>query len=118
MKAFIIILALSRPPVMVRFGRDDDQEPTVTQDAVDACDAALRAPVTRPFLTSVVDVDALVEQCDIEPEVVQVYSASKITEHDGDCCDCLGRLTANPYDQDKQHFMHTLCEICINASEK
>jgi len=100
MKTFIIILAFSLSSVMAQFGRDDDQETTSTQDAVDACDVALRTPVIRPFLAPVVDVDALVEKCDLESEVEQIHRASKITEHDGDCPDYLGRLSANPYAAD------------------
>jgi len=112
MKTFIIILALSLSSAMAQFGRDDDQETTSTQDAVDACDVALRTPIIRPFLAPVVDVDALVEQCDLEPEVAQVYRASvlsdstrhspQVTSHFGeaDCPDYLGRLSANPYAAD------------------
>ena len=38
------------------------------------------APVFQPFIAPVVDADPLVEQCDIEPEVAQVYRASGIDD--------------------------------------
>ena len=56
--------------------------------------------------------EALVEQCDLEPEVAQVYRASvlsdstrhksQVTSHfgDADCPTYLGRLSANPYASD------------------
>ena len=44
--------------------------------------------------------EALVEQCDLEPEVAQVYRASEIVEDDADCPKFLGRLSANPYAAD------------------
>jgi hypothetical protein len=58
------------------------------------------APVFQPFVAPVVDVDPLVEQCDLEPEVAQVYRAAEIAEDDGDCPEFLGRLSANPYASD------------------
>jgi hypothetical protein len=48
----------------------------------------------------VAKVDPLVEQCDLEPEVAQVYRAAEIVEEDGDCPEVLGRLSANPYASD------------------
>ncbi|MFM8460144.1 MAG: hypothetical protein ACKOB0_14620 [Chthoniobacterales bacterium] len=57
-------------------------------------------PVFQPFVAPVIDVDPLVEQCDLEPEVAQVYRAAEIDEDDGDCPEHLGRLSANPYASD------------------
>ena len=59
-----------------------------------------RAVVFQPFVSPVVDADPLVEQCDLEPEVVQVYRKAEIAENDEDCPDYLGRLSANPYASD------------------
>lgn len=57
-------------------------------------------PVFQPFVAPVVDADPLVQQCDLEPEVAQVYRAAEIVEEDGDCPEFLGRLSANPYASD------------------
>jgi hypothetical protein len=57
-------------------------------------------PVFQPFVAPVVDVDPLVEQCDLEPQVAQVYQSAEIVEEDGDCPEFLGRLSANPYASD------------------
>jgi hypothetical protein len=69
-------------------------------------------PVFQPFVSPVVDVAPLVEQCDLEPAVTQVYRASVLsdstrhspqgTRHIGeaDCPQFLGRLSANPYAAD------------------
>jgi hypothetical protein len=43
------------------------------------------APVSQPFVAPVVDVDPLVEQCDLDPEIARVYRAAEIVEDDGDC---------------------------------
>ena len=70
------------------------------------------APVFQPFVAPVVDVDPLVEQCDLEPEVAQVYRASGIDDstrdpqpatsygRDAACPTYLGRLSSNPYAAD------------------
>ena len=70
------------------------------------------APVFQPFVAPVVDVDPLVEQCDLEPQVAQVYRASGIDDstrdpqpatsygRDAACPEFLGRLSANPYASD------------------
>jgi hypothetical protein len=70
------------------------------------------APVFQPFVAPVVDVDPLVEQCDLEPQVAQVYRASGIDDSTRDpqpatsygrdvaCPEFLGRLSANPYAAD------------------
>ena len=57
-------------------------------------------PVFQPFVAPVIDADPLVEQCDLEPEVAQIYRAAEIVEGDGDCPEFLGRLSANPYAAD------------------
>ena len=57
-------------------------------------------PVFQPFVAPVVDVDPLVEQCDLEPKVAQVYRSAEIVEEDGDFPEFLGRLSANPYASD------------------
>jgi hypothetical protein len=58
------------------------------------------APVFQPFVAPVVSVDPLVEQCDLEPQVAQVYRAAEIAEDDAACPEYLGRLSANPYAAD------------------
>lgn len=126
MKNFLLIFALSLSPAMAQFGWDDE---SATDSVFDQFDAALRVPVIepirpiepviepitpafQPFVAPVVDVDPLVEQCDLEPEVAQAYRASGIddstrdplpvTSHFGeaDCPIYLGRLSANPYAAD------------------
>ena len=99
---------------VAQFGWDDEP---ATDSVLDQFNAALRTPVIepirpiepviepitpafQPFVTPVVDVDPLVEQCDLEPEVVQVYRAAEITDEDEDCPEYLGRLSANPYASD------------------
>ncbi|MFM8887951.1 MAG: hypothetical protein ACKOKC_16250 [Chthoniobacterales bacterium] len=140
MKAFLLITALLLSPAFAQFGWDE--EPAVDTD-MDGFNAALRTPVIepirpiepviepivpvfQPFVAPVIDVDPLVEQCDLEPEVAQVYRAAEIDEDDGDCPEhrsavrsgwipqtgpagrhererrsqFLGRLSANPYASD------------------
>jgi hypothetical protein len=110
MKAFLLITALLLSPAFAQFGWDD--EPAADAD-LDQFSPALRTPVIepirpiepivpvfQPFVAPVVDVDPLVEQCDLEPQVAQVYRAAEIVEDDGDCPEFLGRLSANPYASD------------------
>ena len=114
MKAFLLITALSLSPAFAQFGWEE--EPAADAD-LDQFNAALRTPVIepirpiepviepvvpvfQPFVAPVVDVDPLVERCDLEPEVAQVYRAAEISEDDGDCPEFLGRLSANPYASD------------------
>jgi len=129
------------PCALAQFGWDEEPEQTAAMDSFDAFDAALRAPVIepirpiRPVIEPVVPwsrsslvraEQALVEQCDLEPEVAQAYRAAEIIEVDGDCPEhrsavrsgwipqagpagrhererrsqFLGRLSANPYAAD------------------
>jgi hypothetical protein len=137
MKTFLLIFAFSLSPAFAQFGWDEEPLADPVQAAVDRIDNAFgtpfiepptsadiptfnRRPVTpppvvpvfQPFVSPVIDVDPLVEQCDLEPEVAQVYRASvlsestrhspQVTGHFGeaDCPDYLGRLSANPYAAD------------------
>jgi hypothetical protein len=139
MKHFLFIFALSLSPALAQFGWDEEPLADPVQAAVDRIDNAfgtpfiepvsvsgeasrLRSPVSRlrspavpvfrPFVSPVVDVDPLVDQCDLEPEVAQVYRASVLsdsTRHpspatsdfgEADCPTYLGRLSANPYAAD------------------
>jgi len=122
MKACLLITALLLSPAFAQFGWDDEP---ATDSVLDQFNTALRtpvieplesayfptfdpppvtrpaaAPVFQPFVAPVVEVDPLVEQCDLEPEVAQVYRAAEIVEDDGDCPEFLGRLSANPYASD------------------
>jgi hypothetical protein len=105
----IVVLAVSHN-VRAQFGWDD--EPS-TDSVLDQFNTALRTPaiepirpiepvvpVFQPFVAPVVDVDPPVVQCDLEPEVAQVYRAVEIAEDDADCPEYLGRLSANPYAAD------------------
>ena len=123
------VLLLVAPCAHAQFGWDEEPEQTAATDSFDAFDSALRTPVIepirpirpvmepvvpvfQPFVSPVVDVDPLVEQCDLEPAVTQVYRASVLsdstrhspqgTRHIGeaDCPQFLGRLSANPYGSD------------------
>ena len=111
------VLLLVVPCAHAQFGWDEEPEQTAATVSFDAFDTALRTPVIepirpirpviepivpvfQPFVAPVVDADPLVEQCDIEPEVAQVYRAAEIVEEDGDCPEFLGRLSANPYAAD------------------
>ncbi len=107
MKNFLLIFALSLSPAMAQFGWDDEP---ASDSVLDQFNTALRtpaieplesayfptfdpppvtppaaAPVFQPFVAPVVEVDPLVEQCDLEPEVAQVYRAAEIAEDDADC---------------------------------
>ncbi len=126
MKHFLFIFALSLSPALAQLGWDEEPLADPVQAAVDRIDNAFGTPfidpirpihpviepvvpVFRPFVSPVVDVDPLVDQCDLEPEVAQVYRASvlsestrhspQVTGHFGeaDCPTYLGRLSANPY---------------------
>lgn len=114
MKTFLLITALSLSSAFAQFGWDDEPAPDSVSDQFNAAlrtpviepirpiEAVIKpiVPVFQPFVAPVVDVDPLVEQCDLKPEVVQVYRAAEIAEDDGDCPEFLGRLSANPYASD------------------
>jgi len=129
MKTLLFIFALSLSQALAQFGWDEEPLADPVQAAVDGIDDAFATPfiepirpvrpviepvvpVFQPFVSPVVDVDPLVEQCDLEPEVAQVYRASvlsestrhspQVTGHFGeaDCPEYLGRLSANPYAAD------------------
>jgi hypothetical protein len=106
----LAVAFLACSSAMAQFGWASDS-------VLDQFDTALRTPVIepirpiepviepivqvfQPFVAPVVDVDPLVEQCDLEPEVAQVYRAAEIAVDDGDCPEFLGRLSANPYASD------------------
>ncbi len=124
--AFLFIFALSLSPAVAQLAWDEEPLADPVQAAVDRIDDAVRTPfiepirpvrpvidpavpVFQPFVSPVVDVDPLVEQCDLEPEVAQAYRASVLsdsTRHpspatsdigEADCPNYLGRLSANPY---------------------
>jgi hypothetical protein len=114
MKSILLIFALSLSPAVAQFAWDENPLADPVQAAVDRIDDAVRTPVIepirpvrpviepivpvfQPFVAPVVDVDPLVEQCDLEPQVAQVYRAAEIAEDDADCPEYLGRLSANPY---------------------
>ena len=111
MKNFLLVFALSLSPALAQFGWDDEP---ATDSVLDQFSTALRTPAIEPirpfepaieptvppFVAPVVQVDPLVEQCDLEPEVAQVYRAAEIAEDDADCPEYLGRLSANPYASD------------------
>ena len=106
------VLLLLAPCAHAQFGWDEEPEQTAAADSFDAFDAARRTtviepiepvedPVTaifQPFVSPVLDADPLVEDCDLEPQVAQVYRAAVIAE--ADCPTYLGRLSANPYASD------------------
>jgi hypothetical protein len=122
-KTSLFIFALYLSSALAQFGWDEGPLADPVQAAVDSIDNAfgtpfiepvsvsgeasrLRSPVSRlrspavpvfrPFVSPVVDVDPLVEQCDLEPEVAQAYRKAEIAEDD-ECPEYLGRLSANPY---------------------
>jgi len=64
------------PRASAQFGWDEEPLADPVQAAVDRIDNAFGTP----FLAPVVDVDPLVEQCDLEPEVAQVYRASVLSD--------------------------------------
>jgi len=106
------VLLLLAPCAHAQFGWDDEHEQTAAADSFDAFDAARRTPVIepiepvddpvtaifQPFVSPVLDADPLAEDCDLEPQVAQVYRAAVIAE--ADCPTYLGRLSANPYAAD------------------
>jgi hypothetical protein len=115
-RLFTLHVALSMSSAMAQFAWDEETVADPVQAAVDRIDDAVRTPVIepirpirpviepvvpvfQPFVSPVVDVDPLVEQCDLEPEVVQVYRKAEIAEDD-ECPEYLGRLSANPYASD------------------
>jgi hypothetical protein len=111
-KTFLFIFALSLSPAIAQFDWDDEPAAGSVQTALDEFDAARRTPVIetiepvddpvtaifQPFVSPVLDADPLVEDCDLEPQVAQVYRAAVIAE--ADCPTYLGRLSANPYAAD------------------
>jgi hypothetical protein len=111
-KTFLFIFALSLSPAIAQFGWDDEPAAGSVRTALDEFDAVLRAPVIetiepvddpvtaifQPFVNPVLDADPLAEDCDLEPQVAQVYRAAVIAE--ADCPTYLGRLSANPYAAD------------------
>jgi hypothetical protein len=66
--------------------------------AIDPVLSTLR-PSAEPLVHDAA-ADVSVEQCDLEPEVAQVYRRAEIAEDDADCPEYLGRLSANPYATD------------------
>ena len=110
----VVSLALLPVSASAQFGWSDEP---ATDSVLDQFDAALRTPVIEPirpiepiieptvpvfepFTARVLEADPLVEQCDLEPEVAQVYRAAEIVADDGECPEFLGRLSANPYASD------------------
>ena len=106
------VLLLLAPCAHAQFGWDEEPEQTAAADSFDAFDAArlttviepiepVEDPVTatfQPFVSPLLDADPPVEDCDLEPQVAQVYRAAVIAE--ADCPTYLGRLSANPYAAD------------------
>jgi hypothetical protein len=120
-RLFTLHVALSMSSAMAQFAWDEEPLADPVQAAVDRIDDAVRTPfieasspayiptfnpppvtppaavpVFQPFVSPVVDVDPLVEQCDLEPAVAQVYRKAEIAD-DEDCPEYIGRLSANPY---------------------
>ena len=121
------VLLLLAPCAHAQFGWDEEPEQTAATDSFDVFDAARRTPVIEP-IDPVIDPvapvvpwsssplvraeEALVEDCDLEPQVAQVYRASEIDDstrypqpatsyaRDAACPTYLGRLSANPYAAD------------------
>ena len=100
---------------MAQFGWDDEPAVGSVQSALDEFDAVLRAPVIepiepiesvinpvaaifQPFVSPVLDADPLVDQCGLEPQVAAALRASE--RDDEECPEFLGRLSANPYEDD------------------
>jgi hypothetical protein len=145
MKSFLALalFCAASTAAHAQFGWDEESPEDSSQSVFDEFEARLRAPVIepirpippviepvvpvfQPFVSPVVDVDLLVEQCDLEPEVAQVYRKAEIAEDDEDCPEhrsagrsgwsplagpegrheqerrsqYLGRLSANPYAAD------------------
>ena len=104
-RLFTLHVALSMSSAMAQFAWDEEPLADPVQAAVDRIDNAVRTPVEdpvtaifQPFVSPVLDADPLVEDCDLEPQVAQVYRAAVIAE--ADCPTYLGRLSANPYASD------------------
>jgi hypothetical protein len=121
-----MMLVVGGLSAQAQFGWGEEPLDDPVQAAVDRIDDAFRTPfiepirpiqtviepVVQPFVSPVVDVDPLVDQCDLEPRVAQAYRASvlsestrhspQVTGHFGeaDCPEFLGRLSANPYAAD------------------
>lgn len=75
-----IVLA---PCAWARSGWVDESETGAFADNIDALDAALRMPgiePIQPFVAPLLHEDPLVEQCDLKPEVAQVYRASVLSD--------------------------------------
>ena len=100
---------------MAQFGWDDEPAVGSVQSALDEFDPVLRAPVIepiesieqvvdpvaaifQPFVSPVLDADPLVDQCGLEPQVAAALRASE--RDDEQCPEFLGRLGANPYEDD------------------
>lgn len=115
------VLLLVVPCAHAQFGWDEEPgadtdldqfSPTLRTPAIEPLESAYFSTFDPPLVTPPAAVvpwsrsplvraeDALVEQCDLEPEVAQVYRASEIVEDDTDCPKFLGRLSANPYATD------------------
>lgn len=104
---FVGVLA---PAAMAQFAFDDESQVSeaeaviadrgfVAANALQPLHSAID-PVFQPFVAPVIDADPLVEQCDLEPQVAQVYRAAEIIKDAEDCPEFLGRLSANPYASD------------------
>ena len=134
MKTHLIITAFSLSSAMAQFSWDKEPLVDPVQAAVDRIDNAVRTPVItqikpiepllQPIVSPVVDVDPLVEQCDLEPDVAQAYRSAVLSDStryspqvwsprrpvspslgsshfgEADCPKYLGRLSANPYESD------------------
>ena len=123
-KTFFVLTALSASSALAQLGWDDEP---ASDSVLDQFNTALRAPVIEPIrpIEPVIEPvvpwsrsplvraeEALVEQCDLEPEVAEVYRASGIDGstrdplpatsygRDAACPTYLGRLSANPYASD------------------
>jgi hypothetical protein len=104
-RLFTLHVALSMSSAMAQFAWDEEPLADPVQAAVDRIDDAVRTPVDdpvtaifKPFVSPVLDADPLAEDCDLEPQVGQVYRAAVIAE--ADCPTYLGRLSANAYAAD------------------
>ena len=87
------------PYASAQFGWNDEPDAGSVESALDQFDAALRTPVIEPIkpVQPVIEPvvpwsssplvraeDPLVEQCDLEPEVAQVYRASVLSDSTSD----------------------------------
>ena len=115
MKTAFLITLLSVSSAMAQLGWDDEPAAGSVQSALDEFDAVRRAPVLepiepidpvidpvaailQPFVSPVLDADPLVDECGIEPQVAAALRASEWD--DEQCPEFLGRLGANPYEDD------------------